>query len=399
MKKRSSWKNLLLMLLPFVVLAIFFIADPETRNIGSVVRSVDPWWFLAAIGSMLLYYCFDTLMFQLAAKYMGLKQSYGESLLTTMYGLFYSSITPLQAGGQPMQVVQLKKHGIPVGLSTSVLVLKFLAYQLSVTMLGTVGFFYLGGDVLEGGVTMLVLYIIGYLFYLGTVAVCLLALGKTSWLFGIGERLINFLARHRLIRKAETAAKAHESWKKTIEDYGQAAKFAMSERLGMLYIFLAAVGTAVSYMAVTYFLFRGMGYQGHTVLYVVLLQCLLYIAVSFLPIPGGTGASEGGFYMVFAKLFTGASRFPAMLLWRIITYYMTLMLGALAVLIEGFREKKRPARGRTGRRGHGAARGGIVCTWPGIGRTTRFWTRAAAKSWSAGAMCCCKGPIPRQSGP
>jgi len=342
MKKQNPWKNLLLILLPIAVLGIFFVADPETRNIGGVLKDIDPWWLLAAVGSMLLYYAFDTLMFRLAAKYMGLKHSYRESLLTTMYGLFYSSITPLQAGGQPMQVVQLKKHGIPVGVSTSVLVLKFLAYQLGVTLLGTLGFFYLGSDVLEGGVTMLIFYIIGYLFYLGSVVLCLLALLKPSWLFEIGEKLIDFLARHRLLRKPETVANAHEGWKKIITDYGQAAKFALGERMGMFYIFLAALGTAVCYMAVTYFLYRGMGYNDYGFVYIVLLQCLLYIAVSFLPIPGGTGASEGGFYMVFAKLFTGASRFPAVLLWRTITYYLTLLLGVLAVMIEGFREKKHP---------------------------------------------------------
>ncbi len=341
-KKQGYWKKILPVLLPIAVLALMALLDPNTRNLADVVDDIDPLWFLAALGSMMLYYIFDTLMFQLAAKYMNLKHTFGESLLTTMYGLFYSSITPLQAGGQPMQVVQLKKRGISVGLSTSVLVLKFLAFQFSITLLGTLGFIFLGKDVLDGGVTMLIFYIIGYLFYFGTVVLCFLALRKTEWLFEMGQKLINFLARKRILKKQEKIDSAHATWERTIGDYAQAAKFALGERLGMFYIWLAGMGTAIAYMAVTYFLYRGMGYSQYELWYVVLLQCLLYIAVSFLPVPGGSVASEGGFYLVFSKLFAGASRFPAVLLWRGITYYLTLLLGIIAVMVEGFRSKKLP---------------------------------------------------------
>ncbi|HWR23247.1 MAG TPA: lysylphosphatidylglycerol synthase transmembrane domain-containing protein [Feifaniaceae bacterium] len=342
MKKKGIWKKILPVLLPIAVLAAMAALDPNTRNLADVADDIDPWWFLAALGSMALYYLFDTLMFHLAAKYMNLKHTFPESLLTTMYGLFYSAITPLQAGGQPMQVVQLKKRGIPVGLSTSVLVLKFLAYQLSITLLGTLGFIFLGKDVLQGGVTMLVFYIIGYLFYLGTVVLCVLALVRTEWLFQAGEKLINFLAKKRILKKQEKIDNAHATWARTIADYAKAAKFALGERLGMFYIWLAGMGTAVCYMAVTYFLYRGMGHSEYGLWYVVLLQCLLYIAVSFLPVPGGSVASEGGFYLVFSRLFPGASRFPAVLLWRGITYYLTLLLGVVAVMVEGFRSKKLP---------------------------------------------------------
>ncbi len=342
MKKKGYWKKILPVLLPLAVLALMAVLDPNTRDLAGVMDDIDPWWFLAALGSMALYYIFDTTMFQLAAKYMNLKHTFGESLLTTMYGLFYSSITPLQAGGQPMQVVQLKKWGVPVGLSTSVLVLKFLAFQFSITLLGTLGFVFLGRDVLQGGVTMLIFYITGYLFYLGTVVLCFLALRKTEWLFLMGQKFINFLAKKRILKKQEKIDSVHAAWDRTIGDYGQAAKFALGERLGMFYIWLAGMGTAISYMAVTYFLYRGMGYSEYELWYVVLLQCLLYIAVSFLPVPGGSVASEGGFYLVFSKLFVGASRFPAVLLWRGITYYLTLLLGIVAVMVEGFRSKKYP---------------------------------------------------------
>ncbi len=337
--RKGLWKKILLVLLPLVILALMALLDPNVADISEVIRQIDPLWFIAAVGSMLLYYYFDVLMYQLACKYMEAPQPLGESVLTTMLGFFYSALTPFSSGGQPMQVLQMRRRGMRVGVATSVLMLKLLAWQFTLTLLGTLGFIFISGDVLEGGITMIVLYIIGYLLCLGILVVALLAFTKPDWIFRTGESLIDFLARHRLIKKAETVENIHKNWKRIIVDYQGAVRFALKQRLGMFLIWLVSAGEAAAYMAVTYFIYRGLGFSTHGFLYVVLLQGLLYIAVCFVPLPGASIASEGGFYMVFAKLFTPAARFPALLLWRLITYYSALGLGLIAVVADGLRPK------------------------------------------------------------
>ncbi len=345
MKNKGIWKKILFVILSLLVLGLVAILDPNVKDIATVMTNITPGWFGLAILSMLLYYVLDTVMYLLACRYMEIPQGWKDGLLTTMLGFFYSALTPFQSGGQPMQVLQMRRRGITVGASTSVLILKFLAWQIVVTVLGTAGFVFLGGDVLDGGAAMLVLFILGYLINAGCIVLALLAFLKPKWIFAIGERLLDFLHRHKLIKKQEMLERSHATWKNTIIDYELAVRFALRHTRGMLMILLCAAAEAMAYMMVTYFIYRGLGFNEHPFYYVVLLQGLLYIAVSFIPLPGASIASEGGFYMVFSKLFTPAARFPAMLLWRAITYYGTIVLGLVAVIVDGFRpDVRKPAQ-------------------------------------------------------
>ena len=359
MNQKGIWKKIIIVILSMAVLLVIALLDPNVDNIATVMKDVSPAWFVAAAVSMLLYYFFDTAMYQFACRYMKIPQKWGDGLLTTMVGFFYSALTPFQSGGQPMQVLQMRRRGIKVGTATSVLMLKFLAWQIAVTILGTLGLVFVGDSILDGGATMLVLFIFGYIVNAGCIGLAALVFLKPAWVFRMGEKLLNFLFRHKLIKKQERLEKAHETWEKTISDYEGAVKFALQNKTGMLFILLAAMAAAMAYMCVTYFIYRGLGFAQRSLFYVVLLQGLLYIAVSFIPLPGASIASEGGFYMIFSQLFTAAARFPAMLLWRIITYYATIVLGLVAVIIDGFRPNlhKRAGEERSSERIKGDALG------------------------------------------
>ena len=65
-----------------------------------------------------------------------LKVPFRTSLLVSMIGMFYSSVTPAATGGQPMQVFSFKKRGVPTGLSSSGLAVKFFCYQTALLALG-----------------------------------------------------------------------------------------------------------------------------------------------------------------------------------------------------------------------------------------------------------------------
>ena len=52
------------------------------------------------------------------------------------------------------------------------------------------------------------------------------------------------------------------------------------------------------------------------------------LSASFFPLPGGTGASELSFSVLFAQLFgIGGNLFWAMLIWRFFTYYIYIIQG------------------------------------------------------------------------
>ena len=53
---------------------------------------------------------------------------------------------------------------------------------------------------------------------------------------------------------------------------------------------------------------------------------------------------EGGFFLFYESIFPPTLQFPALLLWRAITYYMALIIGLGSVVLESVRSIRRNSR-------------------------------------------------------
>ncbi len=335
---KRNWKRILLMLFTVAVLVFFVILDPDLKEADNVLLEISPLWFLLALACMIVYYVGDTVMYLIGADLMGVRQPFFEGLLTTMIGFFYSAITPLASGGQPFQVVQMKKRGINVGTSTSILMLKFLSWHMVITIMGIFGIVLLWERNLFSSTAMLVMFIVGIFVHMACLFIGILLSIKPSLVEKAGNSILNFTQRVFLRKKPEKLEKMRGAWEKFVADYKQAMVFAGQHKGGMVLIILTGIVEVFSYMATTYFTYRGLGFCQTGFMEIVLVQIMLTISVAFIPLPGASIASEGGFYAVFTKYFS-ASRSVGMLIWRLLTYYMTIILGLIAVVIDGFRKK------------------------------------------------------------
>ena len=78
---------------------------------------------------------------------------------------------------------------------------------------------------------------------------------------------------------------------------------------------------------------------------------LLFISASYTPLPGASGAQEGGFLLFFAGAFTQGTIGLALLVWRFFAYYLFLLIGAVISIIGSLRgHRADKEKGRTGRR-------------------------------------------------
>ncbi|MEA4872284.1 MAG: lysylphosphatidylglycerol synthase transmembrane domain-containing protein, partial [Synergistaceae bacterium] len=332
-------------LLSFGVLFAVGFMDPDVKNIDEALRNIEPGWIAGAFLCILLYYFFDGLMMHFTIRIMGYPQSMFENMLTTMVGFFYSALTPFQSGGQPAQVIQMRGRGIPVGVSTSVMMVKFLAWQISVVILGILGLFWHGVAAFGSSIGSMTLLVVGYLLNCGVLLLSALAMFRFKWISSLGINTLKLGRRIRIIKSEEALNRHQKGWQNTVNDYREATRFTLANPKTMFLIWLISLFEAFFYMAVTYCVYRSFGLSSYSIVYVVLLQAMLFIAVSFIPLPGASIASEGGFYLVFSGLFSAGARFPAMLIWRVFTYYASLVLGLVAVVIDGFLAK-RPKRTR-----------------------------------------------------
>ena len=85
---------------------------------------------------------------------------------------------------------------------------------------------------------------------------------------------------------------------------------------------------------------------------IITISFLLFVSASYTPLPGASGAQEGGFMTYFAGIFPGDKLGLALLVWRFFTFYLFLIVGVGTVILDKIlskekRKKNPPEEGKT----------------------------------------------------
>ena len=119
---------------------------------------------------------------------------------------------------------------------------------------------------------------------------------------------------------ARADASFHEGAKILMEDK---SKFIMN-------IFYNILALSVLYL-VPFFLLFGMGEVNINPTDVLVSSAYTMLIGAFVPIPGATGGIEYGYVSFFGQFIKGPILNASMLLWRGITYYVGLIIGAITL--------------------------------------------------------------------
>ncbi len=326
-----------------VTLAVVLLVSAKGGDIGdawTALRGADPLWILAAIGSWCVFMTFEAMGLHVFFHQQKVKIHFSLSLLVALIGAFYSSITPAATGGQPMQVLALKKRGIPAGISSSGLAVKFFTFQTALLSLGGVMW------IVNPAVVRACIDQAKWIVFAGFVlngltvaAVILLAINKN-----IVRGIISLLIRAgKALRLIKDPAKMTDRAEGAIVDFHASVDYLTHHPVRLLHLYLLSCLQVLGLMSIAYCVYRALGLTRYTYWDVLTLQFLLYIAASFTPLPGASGAQEGGFYIFFQHVFPADKLVGALLLWRFFTYYFTLVIGVAAVIIDSVWSMRRAA--------------------------------------------------------
>ena len=249
--------------------------------------------------------------------------SIGRTINVALIGYYYSNITPSAAGGQPMQVNSLRKAGIPVGYGTMAVTIRFFANQFIICLMSLVLFLFNRSFVYEqlGGVMWVVR--VGWLIVLAT--------WKRTWIQKFAIWLISILNRIHLVRNKETSIKKVTE---VLDTYNK-AMHDLLKRPGQITIqFLCSFASLLAMTATVIFVYHAFGQHGTHWYQLLTLSCLLYVSASYTPLPGASGAQEGGFVLYFGRIFLNGTIGMALLTWRFFTFYIFLIVGIGMVLLE-----------------------------------------------------------------
>ena len=327
-RKILNFTIIFAMLAAVIVIAF---SNQELGNAWEAIRQMRMEWLLCVFLCWIVYTLFEALGTWSYLHSAGYKISLLRAIGSVLIGFFYSNITPGASGGQPMQVNSLRKAGVPVGYGTTAAVIRFVCNQQMICLIALVLFLTNRSFVYQqlGGAIWAVR--IGWLINFVSVPLVLLAAFQLKWIQKITAKTVRLLSRIRIVHDPESIIqKATES----LETYHAALTEMMHRPVQILLQLLFSGISLLGLIGTTVFTYFAFGLNSTPWFQILTISCLLFVSASYTPLPGASGAQEGGFILYFNGIFTDGTIGLGLLTWRFFTYYLFLLTGMATILNE-----------------------------------------------------------------
>jgi len=323
-------KNNGIILAIITVIVLFLVLKDDFGSIIKLLSGSNPLFILIAFLLQFLLIFFESLAFyQILKSYQEnyrFKSTFQLSLITK----FFNGITPFSTGGQPMQVYYLNKEGFRLTKATNAIMQNFILYQSSLITVGIIALllnhkynYFIDSPILKQLVTL------GFL--VNTLVMVFLFIISFSNKFNqfFIERGIEFLSRLGLIKNKE---KSKEKWIERCNDFHQGATFIKEHKMLCVKGYLYNILALLCYYMIPYFVVKALLIDA-SIFLVPSIVASSYVAIigAFIPIPGASGGIEFGFLQFFGNFISGSLLSASLLVWRSITYYIPMILGAVVM--------------------------------------------------------------------
>ena len=279
----------------------------------------DAYWFLWIIGSIcvLMFIMGEAVIF----KYL---------LRISFVGFFFSCVTPSASGGQPMQAWFMTRDGVPVQLSTLALLIVTINYKSVLLIYGFALIIFQPPGIygmLSGAMPWIY---IGLFFNFMIVWFMIILAIKPKfaetivmWIFSQLSKIFKKRKFYIIEKKAQRAMSDYVVRSKNLMKH----KTLMLKVLGITFI-QRTILFFTTYLVIVSFGFTDIGPGTAT-----WLQGLISLSVDMLPLPGGMGASEHIFNLIFRPVLGSNLTTPALIVSRGLAYYTQLIISAIMTVV------------------------------------------------------------------
>lgn len=334
-KLKSKLNILIIFIVTFIVL--YFSLKDDFSTILHQIINIDKKFLLLALALAFAYYYLRAIVLNNFINKFNKKYSFKKTFSLILKTQFFNGVTPFATGGQPFQVIMLKKDGVKLSHATNIIIQNFIVYQIALVLLGIIAvvtnyFMHYFEKV------RLLKYLVTLGFVINILVTVLLFVvafavkfNKTS-----GNLIIKLLKKIRIVKDP---VKATKKWQDYVENFHDGALLLLQNKWlfckGVLYNLMALCALYLVPLVLLY----GIGYFSSINSYeAIITSAYVMIMGSFVPVPGGTGGLEYGFITFYGNFIKGPALKTTMLLWRFITYYVGVIIGAMVL---NFQKKER----------------------------------------------------------
>ena len=323
MKILENIKKNTILLLGITVIVLYIVLKDDFEDIVTAFARIDIKYIIAAI-----IFFFLSILIKAYVNYMIVndkkKVSLLESIKHNLIIQFFNGVTPFATGGQPMEVYMLTEHNISVSKATNQTIQSFIFYQIALVICGFLAVAYNFFFHLFPKVTILQhLVLLGFIINIG-VAVFLIMISHSRKATNQICKIFKWLFKKLKIKRED------KEIEKSFNDFYNGFQ-EMKKRKGLFTVgVLLNIASLLCLYIVPYFVLYSMSSSyGMDIQETLTASAYVYVMGSFVPIPGASGGIEYGFTQFFGN-FIGLNMIGAVLIiWRTITYYLGIIIGAM----------------------------------------------------------------------
>ena len=327
MKKRLI--KLLIVLSSALLLTILILFTNSFDELIHLVNSAKWYWLAAGFACMVMYWVLDAVLLHTITVNMLERQPLRDSIRVTMIGQFFNAITPLSRAGQPVQVYVMAKGGIKPAHAASVVIVKTVLHQLVIVVYSVAAYIFRGGLFAARIPQFYYFFILGLLVNTAFLFFYLLFLYNRQAARKVLMMGFKLLRKLRFVKKADAMEKKIDS---ELTSFSEGAAILNGSRRTLLYLILVQILQFTFIFAIPYFIQLAVEPQRVALLNILAAQSMITLISLLVPTPGATGGVEGLSYLFYGLFFTKSFIIPVILIYRLLTYYASVIFGGLFAL-------------------------------------------------------------------
>ncbi len=322
---KSKKMNLVIIIIAACAVTGIILWKFDIRELYDIVVASNKKWILLALLCMLFYCILESGVLYCTANSIRRKLSFLKAFKTTMVGLLFNNLTPFQSGGQPMQLYYLTRESFMVGEASSILLMKFIVYQVSLIVYSTILLFVRYRFFYERSGKLAALIGVGFLVNIAVVVGLILVGFLPRFTTRLVNGIIVLLSKLHIIKHKE---KSLQGAKQQITGFHDGFKQLLKQKKVLFQAVVVSCAQLTAFFFIPFCICMALGVQVGSILSMVAASAFVLMISSFVPLPGASGGAEGSFYLLFGIFIINPSLIAvALILWRLITYYLPILIG------------------------------------------------------------------------
>lgn len=329
-------KYLAFVVILFIIVLYFSLKDNYKAIIDTLSQVKIFYLLLGIICVFISKYLLGITLYYLA------KKEKNETKLSKMEQIafiypFFAGITPGSLGGETFEIFYLRETGIPYGKSTNISLQKFILYQISLVIVNTIAVILnMFTNIIPNNgfivFTITVNFIVN-LFGLGFLF--LLVYNKKVNHF-VMNKVLAFLAKIRIIKEIKSSKEKLDSYLNNFDD--SVDKLKEDKKLFTKLIGINILSLVLLILS-AYPVAKALDINSISIINIFIIATYAKMISLLIVTPGNSGGAEYAFIYLFTGLLNDDIITAYMLIWRLVTYYIPLILGGILAIGWG-KEKK-----------------------------------------------------------